>query len=165
MRIYLDTNVPSYAFAPGKDVPAAKVDASEALMSLIRRGLYEAVIGPVVTAELQDIPDPQRHQKIIRELRRSGVRTLPLDLEARATELCQSYLKNGAVRERHKVDALHAAWASLAGAQVLVTWNRHSVAKWKARQIIGILNRQWGLEPLLILKPVEVLGEAGQEDA
>lgn len=164
MRIYLDTNVPSYAFAPGQEVPAPMVRASRMLMNRIHRGIYEAVLGPAVVFEIDGILERRRRKKIFRGLRRSSVQTLPMDLQIRANQLCDEYLRSGAVPESKRIDALHAAWASLGGAQVLATWNRRSMAKWKARQVVGIVNAAWSLNPLLILRPSEVIGEAPQED-
>jgi hypothetical protein len=126
--------------------------------------LYEAVVGPAVTFEIDGIPERRTRRRIFRGLRRNGVRELPPDMQVRADELCRAYLNRGAVSEAHRIDALHVAWASLWGAQVLATWNRGSVAKWKARQVIGILNAEWGLEPLLILRPSEVIGESRPEE-
>jgi hypothetical protein len=83
-------------------------------------------------------------------------------MSSSAEALCDAYLSHGVVGERRKADALHAAWATISGAEILVTWNRRSVAKWKARELIGIVNARWGYAPLLVLKPTEILGETDQ---
>ena len=76
---------------------------------------------------------------------------------AEADELAEAYLQHGIVGPGSRSDALHVALASIAGADILVSWNfKHMVNIGKIR-LFSAVNLERGYRPVDIRSPKEVL--------
>ena len=97
----------------------------------------------------------------------SGIRSLRLPLEQGIEQLRDAYLMAGLVAARYADDALHVAHATLARADVVVSWNfRHLVNPSRVRAFNGV-NITHGYGPVIIMTPSDincVLEESDEEE-
>lgn len=104
-----------------------------------------------MTAKLVAAPQPVRDllDKVLPFCER-------LSLSIEAIQLQQAYLHANVVTPKYADDALHVAQATVAHAEVLVSWNfRHLVKPEKVRQYNGInLGTGYGL--LFVMTPVDI---------
>ena len=91
-----------------------------------------------------------------------GVNGLPLTREVEL--LRDAYLTAGVVAAQYADDALHVAHATLARADVIVTWNfRHLVNPSRVRAFNGV-NIAQGYGPVIIMTPVDIDGVLEESD-
>ena len=159
MRVYLDANVISYAVR-SRSRPPERARDSRGVMKRIRKGEWEGIVSEVTLVELANTPDPTRRKRFARELRRSNVERLSGNLAHEVERLAGIYRNRGAVPADSINDSLHLAWATLGGADVLVSWNRRHLVRLKARRQVAIINTGLRYAPLDIQTPTEVFREA-----
>lgn len=76
----------------------------------------------------------------------------------------EAYLRTSVVSARCADDALHVAVATVARADVLVSWNfRHLVNPIRIRAFNGV-NTTQGYGPIIIMTPTDIVGLLEQED-
>ncbi len=84
---------------------------------------------------------------------------LPEVIDAATDEirnLADRYIESGALPKGMRSDALHIAAATVAGVDVLASWNfRHMVNLWRIRQYSEV-NRRMGYPPVEIRTPKEL---------
>lgn len=145
LRVYIDTSV----FGGYFDEEFA--DLTRPFFDALFAGTLIPLISDTLIAELTAAPQP------IRDLLE---RVLPLcerlSLSVEVVQLQQTYLRANVVTPKYADDALHVAQATVAHAEVLVSWNfRHLVKPDKVRQYNGInLGAGYGL--LFVMTPVDV---------
>lgn len=145
LRAYIDTSV----FGGYFDIEFA--DLTRPFFDAVFAGNVVPLISDTLIAELAAAPQP------VRDLL---ARVLPscerLILTAEAVQLQQAYLHANVVTPKYADDALHVAQATVAHAEILVSWNfRHLVKPDKVRQYNGInLSAGYGL--LFVMTPVDV---------
>ena len=82
-----------------------------------------------------------------------------LERSAEAEELADRYVSEGIIPESHSDDALHLAMATVAEADMVVSWNfRHMVNVARIRGVNGV-NLITGYRQIDVRSPEEVLGE------
>jgi len=95
-----------------------------------------------VRGRLHEVPDPYR---------------IVLTDSDEADALAEAYLSHGIVGPGSRADCLHVALATVAAADVLVSWNfKHIVNVGKIR-LFGAVNLERGYRPIDIRAPQEVL--------
>lgn len=145
-RVYVDTSVIGGCF-----------DAEFATWSLglfedFRKGYFKALLSEIIETEIQNAPEVVQAQ--LDEL-------LALDSErlivtGATVELAEVYLKRQIVTRKFFGDAMHIALATIAEADVLVSWNfKHIVHLDKIRQFNAV-NIERGYKSLQIYSPREV---------
>jgi hypothetical protein len=90
-----------------------------------------------------------------------------LEVTDEVVELHEAYLDTAVVSRRYADDALHVALATVARADVLVSWNfRHLVNPVRVRAFNGV-NIAQGYGPIIIMTPSDIVGllEQSNEDA
>jgi len=80
---------------------------------------------------------------------------LPLTVEAR--DLAADYIRADVLTENHEEDARHVAICTLAGIEILLSWNFTHLANLERRDDFNKINRLHGLPPVRILSPHEYL--------
>jgi hypothetical protein len=126
------------------------------------RRFFEAVFASRVAALISDtlvgelVSAPQDVQELLTRTLQVGCERLPLTPEA--IILRDAYLRAGVVTPKYGDDALHVAQATLARADVVVSWNfRHLVNPTRIRMFNGVnLTQGYGL--VVIMTPAEVGG-------
>jgi len=147
LRVYVDTSVLGGCFDREFCV------ASQRLLEAIRRGEVVALLSDLLAAEIGRGPEPVR-DLLGQMLEAGGER---LEMTEAALALQEAYLAAGIVRPASADDALHVALATLARADVLVSWNfRHLVNPARVRAFNGV-NLASGYGMLVILTPADVV--------
>jgi len=147
LRIYLDTSVFGGAF----DVEFA--DESQRLFADIRLEKVIPLISETLTSEVAAAP--LQVQELLQEI--SGLNVELLYFSEEAIELQKEYLKAGVVTSKYADDALHVASATIARADVIVSWNyRHLVNPVRIRAFNGV-NLTHGYGTVIILTPTDIV--------
>ena len=133
-RIYTDTSVIGGCL----DVEFEK--GSIALFDAFKAGLMVLVISDITLAELESapkavrdvlLPVPKEHMELIEFTEEAG-------------DLAETYLKEGVVPQKSRVDAQHIATATINRVDVLVSWNfKHIVNLLKNTRIQFCKFKAW----------------------
>lgn len=153
-RVYLDTSVLGGCFDP------EFAEWSNGLMQDLRAGIFRPLLSQVVAAEIQDAPD--QVQELYAEL-------LALDPEIigateDALELADAYQLRKILTPKFFDDGLHIALATIAEADVLVSWNFKHIVRFDRIRLFNAVNLEYGYRPLQIYSPREVTTYGTSED-
>lgn len=80
-----------------------------------------------------------------------------IELNAEAENLQQAYLNAGILTPRSAADALHVALASMAGVDVIVSWNFKHIVHFEKVGLYNAVNRLNGYGEIRIHAPPEVI--------
>jgi PIN domain len=147
LRIYVDTSV----FGGCRDEEFR--EESEALLAMTRTGSVTLLISPVLAAELRRAPPEV--QGAFDALPLEGLEELPLSQEAEA--LRDAYLAAGVVGAASTADAHHVALATVARADMIVSWNFRHIVHYDKIRGFNTVNVQAGYPPIAIHSPKEVV--------
>ncbi len=147
LRIYPDTSVFGGLFDDEFRVP------SVTFWDAVAGGAFDVVVSALTEAELRRAPE--RVRAMVARVPRDWLVTVRESAEA--DELGRAYVLRGVVPERMWNDALHVALATIAGAQVVVSWNfRHMVNVTRIRSYQAV-NLEMGYPTIDIRTPKEVV--------
>ena len=154
MLVYTDCSV----FGGTEDDDFA--EASRRFFGLVHKGRYLVLVSQLVLDEVERAPEEVR--VVLAGLPPESVLEVPFDGEV--TELAQAYVDAGVLGNRHLADALHVAAATVARADLILSWNfRHLVNFDRVRRFNGV-NALNGYQPIEIRSPLEVgYAEEGQD--
>ncbi|MCK4437111.1 PIN domain protein [bacterium] len=153
-RIYVDTSVIGGCYDPEFK------KWSKGLLSDFKIGIFSLVISRLTDAEIEDAPEDVK--KAYREFRNCEHEFFELDPEA--INLADTYLSHGILSPNYRNDARHIAIATIAGVDILVSWNfRHVVRFDKIRQFNAV-NLEKGYKTISIYSPREVTTRDSQND-
>ncbi len=149
LRIYIDTSVIGGCF------DAEFSQWSNSLMRDFSAGTFIPIVSDVLAAEIEDAPDAvrQEYDRLI-----SGEHELTLVTEE-VIELADAYQKRGILTPKFYDDGLHIALASVAEADVLVSWNFKHIVHFDKIRLFNSVNLELGYKPLQIYSPREVTKE------
>jgi predicted nucleic acid-binding protein len=152
LRAYTDTSV----FGRVHDEEFA--EASAAFFALAEEDRFHLLVSPLVIAELRGSPAPvqawyDRIQPLLE---------LVLVSDAALT-LRDAYLDAGVVTPRWADDALHVALATVADAELIVSWNFRHLVNYGRIRGYNAVNLLSGYRTLDIRAPNEVIGDEGEE--
>ncbi len=154
MRVYLDTSVFGGYFDDEFQV------ASQKLFDTVLTGGIIALISDTLVGELVDAPE--QVQELLQRVIDFGCERLPLEQETE--QLQNAYLAAGVVTAQYADDALHVAHATLARADVIVSWNfRHLVNPLRVRAFNGV-NITQGHGSVIIMTPSDINGVLEESD-
>jgi hypothetical protein len=125
---------------------------SNGLLADVKEGKFSLFLSELSDAEVQDAPEEVRN--IYLEFRNCANRILELSPEA--IELADAYLNHAILTLNYRNDAQHIALATVAGADVLVSWNFKHVVHFEKIQKFNAVNIEMGYKPILIFSPREV---------
>ena len=134
--------------------------ASQELFDAVLTGDVAALISDTLVAELVDAPE--QVQNLLQRVIDSGYERLSLDQEAE--HLRDAYLMAGVVTAQYADDAMHVAHATLARADVIVSWNfKHLVNPSRVRAFNGVnMAERYG--PVIIMTPSDINGVLEESD-
>lgn len=146
LRVYLDTSVVGGCLDP------EFAPWSLGLVADLRAGRYRPMLSDLLAAELARAPAAvQAVYTDLRTMRRLDVATSP-----EAVALLAAYERATVLGPRFRADMLHIALATVAEADVLVSWNfRHIVRLDKIRMFDAVSTAE-GYRPVTIRSPREV---------
>lgn len=146
LRVYLDTSVIGGClddeFAPG----------SRKLFDRGRAGTAKLVISEITIAELAGAP--QEVRMIIESAPLQSIEYIYQD--DRSNALADAYVRHGAVSRRMLADAQHIALATVAGVDVLVSWNFKHIVNLDRIRAFNAVNLRHGYAALEIRSPLEL---------
>ena len=145
-RIYVDTSVIGGCCDPEFQ------DWSRGLLSDFQAGTFLLFLSELTDAEIQDAPEDV--QNIYTEFRECTDRILELTSEA--IELADTYLNHNILTQNFRNDARHIAIATIAGADLLVSWNFKHIVHFEKIQRFNAVNIEMGYKTILIYSPREV---------
>jgi hypothetical protein len=148
-RIYADTSVFGGAFDPD----FARV--SMLFFDEVREGRHVLLLSDVVARELERAP--QHVREFVAQLPAGSVEALPFTDEM--AELRDAYISAGIVERRWRDDAAHVAAATVARADLLVSWNFKHLVKWEKIRAFNGVNLRLGYPLVTILSPREVISD------
>ena len=147
-RIYIDTSVLGGCFDPEFAL------WSTSLVQDFRVGRFRPVLSEVTAAEVMPAPSAVRdlHAELL---------AMPaefLQVTAEALSLATTYQAMSVLGKRFQNDMLHIALATVAGVDVLVSWNFRHIVRFDKIRLFGAVNLELGYTPLAIYSPREVSG-------
>jgi hypothetical protein len=148
LRVYLDTSV-----FGGVHDDEFRV-ASERFFNAVRSGSIVIMVSPATTIEIGNAPEPVQET-----FRQHAAFTELVENTAEATRLADAYLAAKVVRRAARVDALHVATASVARADVLVSWNFRDIVQLNRIRGFHAVNLTHGYPLIEIRSPLEVVYE------
>lgn len=147
MRIYVDTSV------VGGCCDEEFAQESLALFEMARRGEAIVLVSDLLTQELAQAPEKVQNVLLsisgenLEEIRRSG----------ESERLCQAYLDAGVVSAQSKNDAHHVAVATIARADVIVSWNFKHIVHFDKIRFFNAVNLREGYPAIEIRSPKEIV--------
>lgn len=150
IRVYVDTSV----FGGTQDDEF--VVESKRFFDQVRVGAYVVLLSDETQRELAG--SPVAVQAIWLGLPPASVEFIGLDDEA--TSLANEYVKAEVLREASIGDALHVAAATVAGADLILSWNFRHIVNYNRIRGFNSVNVRMGYRAMTILSPKEV----GDED-
>ena len=145
-RVYVDTSV----FGGTEDEEFS--GPSRLFFERVRQGDFIVLTSEFVVRELMTAPPKVR--AVFDELPDGS--TEAVEITAEIKSLADAYVKAGALGESSRVDATHVAAATIAGADLIVSWNfKHIVNFGRIKQFNGV-NSMHGYGSIDIRSPLEV---------
>jgi hypothetical protein len=150
-RIYLDTSVIGGCFDPEFS------KWSNSLMRDFAASSFLPVLSDVLAAEIQDAPEAVRrkYEALVR-----GEHELVVVTEE-VIELAEAYQRREILTPKFYDDGLHIALASVAEADLLVSWNFRHIVHFDKIRLFNSVNLELGYKPLQIYTPREVTKAEG----
>ncbi len=153
-RIYIDTSVIGGCFDP------EFAEWSNGLLQDFRNGTFQPLLSEVIGAGIEDAPDEV--QVVYAEL--IALNAEVLTVEESALELADEYQKRGILTSNFYDDGLHIALATVAEADLLVSWNFKHIVRFDKIRLFNAVNIEFGYKPLQIFSPREVTTHGQEED-
>ena len=147
LRVYVDNSVIS-----GTQDEEFAGD-SRRFFELVAVGEYVALVSSITYDEMEGAPPEAA--RILLDLPPDVLEEVVVDDEVGS--LADAYLRAAVLGERRRYDALHVAAASVAGADVIVSWNFEHMVNYNRIQKFNAVNLLNGYRPLDIRSPREVL--------
>jgi predicted nucleic acid-binding protein len=147
LRIYVDTSV----FGGFFDTEFA--EDTRPLWEAFFRGEHRLVLSTLTLRELGQAPTEV--QKLVEKIEIENLELV--DLSDEVHELALAYIRHEALPKNMENDALHIALATLARADVLVSWNFKHIVNINKIRIYNGVNLEMGYTPIEIRTPKEVI--------
>ena len=151
IRVYVDTSV----FGGTQDDEF--VVASNRFFEQVRLGGFVVLLSDETQRELTD--SPEAVQAVWLHLPPASVELIGLNDEARS--LADEYLDAGVLGEASIGDALHVAAATVAGADLILSWNFKHIVNYNRIRGFNSVNVRMGYRAMTILSPREVGDDEG----
>jgi hypothetical protein len=152
-RVYTDTSVIGGCFDP------EFAPWSNGLLRDFETGRFVPVVSVVVATEVAPAPEPVRRKYA--DLLDLGAEMLDVSDEVRA--LSELYAHRRIVPSRFSNDRLHIALATVAGVDVLVSWNFQHIVHFDKIRLFNAANLEAGYRPIAIYSPREVTSYGAEE--
>ena len=128
------------------------------LFDAIRAGAFRLVTSEIVREEIAQAP------QAVRDLFQEMVRDAAIaPITADVLRLREAYLEAGILAPQWKEDALHVALATIAGCDMIVSWNFKHIVHYRKIPLYNAVNTLEGFGSLRIYSPLEVVGYGNQE--
>jgi hypothetical protein len=146
-RIYTDTSV------IGGCLDVEFEEGSLSLFDTFKAGSTVLVISNLTIAELESAPQAVRD--VLLSVPKDHMEFIEFTEEA--SNLADTYLKEGVVSKKNRVDAQHIATATISRVDVLVSWNFKHIVNLERIHGYNSVNLKLGYAILEIRTPIEVI--------
>ena len=150
LRVYIDTSVLGGCLDPEFE------DSSRALLDAANRGRIVLVVSDILIDEL--LLAPAGVQELFVSLPDHAFEAVEMSAESLA--LRDAYLEQGVVGPRSASDAHHVALATIARADMIVSWNFRHIVQFSKMRGFNSVNLREGYPTLAIHCPREVVADA-----
>jgi predicted nucleic acid-binding protein len=147
LRIYIDTSI------VGGCCDEEFQDESWALMKMARRGEIRLLVSSLLATELDRAPEDV--QAVLPDLPREALE--PVTASDEAAQLRDAYLQAEVVESKRSADAYHVALATVARADMIVSWNFRHIVHFERIRGFNAVNLREGYLPIEIRSPREVV--------
>lgn len=154
LRVYADTSV----FGGTQDDEFR--EPSRRFFEQVEAGDYVVLVSATTLRELSGAPDPVRNA--LADLPEGSVCEVSEAVEQEARALVQAYIAAGVLGKAREADAMHVAVASVAEADLLVSWNFRHIVNYDRIRKFNAVNALNGYQDIEIRSPSEVV--YGDED-
>ncbi len=145
-RVYADTSVFGGVFDAEFSAPSRR------FFEEVDAGKFVLVISPVVEEEIRSAPD------VVQKLFAAYDQTARVEqITIETLELQASYLELGVVSRNSLADALHVAIATVAGCDLIVSWNFRDIVHFDKIRKYNAVNILRGHGQIAIHSPLEVV--------
>ncbi|MFQ5424843.1 MAG: PIN domain-containing protein [Phycisphaerae bacterium] len=145
-RIYAETSVFGGVFDEEFEA------ASRAFFELVRRGRFTLLVSDICRKEISRAP--ARVRAAFEEML-AFTQLVPID--ERVLALRDAYISAGIIRAKWTEDAGHVAAATVAEANVLVSWNFRHIVHFDKVRVYNAINALHGYHAVDIRSPLEVV--------
>ena len=147
LRIYIDTSI------IGGCLDEEFAEPSNALLEMARTGKVNLLLSELLAEEIREAPENVR--EILASLSGDFVEEFPITTEA--LELRGDYLRAGVLGAASADDALHVALATIAHAEMIVSWNFKHIVHYEKIRGFNAVNLLKGYPQIEIRSPREVV--------
>jgi hypothetical protein len=135
--------------------PRALREPTRQFLRLCASGLFAPYISTVALQEIALAPAwaAARRVRAMNQLR-----PVALEPSLASEELADAYVQAGIVPAKKRDDARHVAIATVAGLEIVVSWNHRYLANERKTALFGAINRLAGYEQVLLIHtPFEIM--------
>jgi len=129
------------------------MDASRKFFEKAAQGDFVILLSAQTLEELSLAPEPVR--RLLKGLAPSMVEEVPLD--STVQQLAQAYIDAGVLGQTWEGDCLHVAAATLANAELILSWNFKHIVNYNRIRGFNSVNISFGYRSMTILSPLEVV--------
>ncbi len=158
-KVYLDSSVINHLFHD--DTPERMQITNIFFNFFVKTKVFDVFISPVVIDEISATPDENRRNKLLSVITDYSINVLNFtDSIEEIDFLADSYINQGILPKKSKVDALHIAIATFYQIDVLLSWNyKHMANIDKERKVVSSNLSQGYTHNLRICTPMEAIYE------
>ena len=149
IRVYVDTSV----FGGVQDVEFAQI--TKRFFEQISRRRFVVLVSRLTTDELENAPEGV--SRVMSGLSPEHIEPASLNDEVR--DLAEAYIKAGVLGEASMDDAIHVAAATVAGADLILSWNFRHIVNYNRICGFNSVNTRNGYRSMVILSPREVIDD------
>ena len=131
--------------------------ASRVFFRQVESGRFELIVSPIVELEIAGAPERVRAFKD-----RFFVGKPAPPVSGEVFHLQQAYLRAGIVGPQREADALHVAFATVAGCRMIVSWNFKHIVHYEKIALYNAINIVEGYPEIGIHTPQEVIAYEDQ---
>lgn len=146
IRAYVDTSV----FSGVHDEEFA--EHSKAFLDRVAAGDFIVLISQIVLDELENAPAPVK--AVLDSLPKESLEGI--DINEEVNRLSEEYIARGVLTEKWRDDAMHVAAATVAKADVILSWNFRHIVNFQRIQKFNSVNLANGYSLMDIRSPLEV---------
>jgi predicted nucleic acid-binding protein len=146
-RIYADTSIYGGVFDD------EFTGVTRKFFDEVRKGRHILVVSEIVLQELELAPLKVR--QFYADLPAGSVESIEFNDEM--ADLRDAYITAKVVSRRFRDDAAHVAAATVAKADLIISWNFRHLVKWERIRAFNAVNLRLGYPIMTILSPLEVI--------
>jgi hypothetical protein len=146
IRAYVDTSV----FGGTQDEEFAEPSCK--FFEKLVQGEFILLISTQTLQELSRAPASIRN--LLEGLDTALIEEIPLDAEVE--QLAQAYIETGVLTKAWEGDCLHVAAATVAGADLILSWNFKHIVNYNRIKGFNSVNVRYGYRTMTILSPLEI---------